>query len=99
MPTWTTTQSLHWITKLEATPSVKNYVSKILKEFTVTTTGARQLEAAEVSTSGRPFAAEDPSNTGERKVHLHSNTDGEGYIGKFDDLAKNFKPQSEEEEH
>ena len=45
----------------------------------------------------RPLATEDPSNTGERKVHLQSNTDVEIYIRKFFDLAKNFAPQSEEE--
>ena len=55
-----------------------------------------QLEAAGVSISGRPVATEDPSNTGERKVHLQSNTDGEKNISKFDDLANNFKPRSEE---
>ena len=32
-----------------------------------------------------------------RKVHHHSYTDGENYVRKFDDLAKNFIPQSEKE--
>ena len=31
MPTWTIAQYLHHVAKLEATPSVKNYVSKIFK--------------------------------------------------------------------
>ena len=76
--------------ELEATPSVKTCVSKI-------PSSSGQLEAAGASGSGRPVAAEDPSNTSEGKVHLQSNTDGEKYIQKFDDPANNLKPQSEEE--
>ena len=37
------------------------------------------------SSSGRPVAREDPSS--EKKVHIHPNTDGETYIGKFDHPA------------
>ena len=65
----------------------------------MTTTGASsygQLEAAGPSSSEGPGAAEDSSHVGERKVHFQSNTDGEKNIRKFDGLAKNFKPQSEE---
>ena len=55
----------------------------------------RHLEEAGASSSGRPIGAEDPSS--EKKVHLHPNTGGETYIRKFEDLARNFKPQNEEE--
>ena len=54
-----------------------------------------QLETTGASSSGRPVATEDVSSG--KKVHFHSNTHGEQYIKKFDDPAKNFKPQSEEE--
>ena len=55
----------------------------------------RQLEATGTSISARPVATEDVSS--ETKVHLHPNADGEKYIKKFDDMAKKFKPLSEEE--
>ena len=55
-----------------------------------------QVEAAGVPSSGGPVATEKDSSS-EKKVHLHPNTDGEKYIRKFDDPAKKFKPQSEEE--
>ena len=70
------------------------------ERVTRTTTGSSssgQLEAAGASSSARLVATEDPSNTGERKLHLQTTTDGEKYIKKFDDPAKNFNPQSEEE--
>ena len=60
------------------------------------TSSSRQLEAAGLSSSRRLVATEDLSN--EKKVHLHPDTDGEKYIRKFDDLAKKFEPQNEEEE-
>ena len=90
---WTITQYFHQNIKLEATPSVKTCVSKILKEWTT----RRQVHQALVNWKRlehqAPVAAEDPSS--EKKVHLHPNTDGENYISKFDDPA-NFKPQSTE---
>ena len=58
-------------------------------------TSSGQLEAAGVSSSGRLVAAEDPAS--EQKVHLDPNTDGDQNIRKFDDLAKNFEPQTEKE--
>ena len=79
----------------------ENLCKQDSKRVTMTTTGAsssEQLGAAGVSSSGRSVAAEDPSNTGERKVHLQSNTDGEKYIKKIDDLATSSKPQSEDEQ-
>ena len=68
MPTWTVTQYFLEYRELEATPSVKTCVSKI-------PSSSGQLEAAGASGSGRPVAAEDPSNTSEGKVHLQSNSD------------------------
>ena len=53
------------------------------------------MEAAGVSSCGRPVATEDPAS--EKKVHIQSNTDGEKYIRKFIDPAKNLQPQSVEE--
>ena len=47
------------------------------------------------SSSGQLDATEDPAV--ENKVHLHPNTAGDKYSKKFDDPAKNFKPQNEEE--
>ena len=54
-----------------------------------------KLPASGGSSSGRPVATEDPSR--EKKVRLHSNTAGEQYIKKFNEVANTFKPQSEEE--
>ena len=68
------------------------------ERVTKTTPGAsssRQLGTPRASSCGRPFATEDSSS--EKKVHLHPHTDGEQYIKKVDDLAKSFKPRSEEE--
>ena len=59
----------------------------------MTTTGPSsfgQLEVAGKSSSRRLVAAEDPSSTGERKVHLHSNTNGEKYIRKFEAAQRGF---------
>ena len=91
---WTITQYFHQNIKLEATPSVKTCVSKILKEWTT----RRQEHQAPVNWKRlehqAPVAAEDLSS--EKKVHLHPNTDGENYISKFDHPANNFKPHSTE---
>ena len=56
------------------------------ERVTKTTSGA--------SSSRRPVATEDLSS--EKKGHLHPNTEGEKHVKKFDDVAKNFEPQSEE---
>ena len=69
--------------------------SERVSRTTPGTSSSGQLEAAGASSSRRPVAAEGPSS--EPKVHLHPNTDAEKYIRKFDDAAKNFKPQSDEE--
>ena len=47
-----------------------------------------QLEAAGASSSGSPVATEDSSS--EKKDHTHPCTDGDKYIRKFDDPAKDF---------
>ena len=60
------------------------------------TSSSGQLAAAGASSSERPVATEDLSCG--KNVHLHQNTDGEKYFKKLDDLAKNFKPQSDEHE-
>ena len=97
MPTWTITQYLHQNTELEATPCVKT-CQQDSERFFITMTGessSGQLAAAVASSSAWPVVTEDPSC--EKKVHLQSNTDGDKYIRKFDDRAKKFKPQSQEE--
>ena len=69
--------------------------SERVSRMTPGTSSSGQLEAAGASSSRRPVATEDPSSG--RTVHLHPNTDGNTYIRKFDDAAKNFKPQSDKE--
>ena len=54
-----------------------------------------KIQEYQGSDTGRPVATEDLSS--ETKVHLHQNANGEKYVKKFDDIAKKFKPQSEEE--
>ena len=75
MPTRTTTQYLRQNAKLEATPSVKTCVGKILSESVTSTTpgtsSSGQLEAAGASISGRPVATED-SSSGKNHHHLHT---------------------------
>ena len=90
---WTITQYFHQNIKLEATPSVKTYVSKILKEWTTRRQEHQALVNWKRLEHQAPVAAEDPSS--DKKVHLHPNTDGENYISKFDDPA-NYKPHSTE---
>ena len=70
-------------------------VCEILTEFTKRRQEHQAPDIPGASSSGRQVATEDLSSG--RKVHLRHNTDGEQYIKKFDDPAKNFMPQSEEE--
>ena len=91
MPTWTLTQHLHRVTKLEATLSVKPCVSKTSKN-----SQKRRLEPHQAP--GRPGAMIDPLNNGEGEVYPQTNTDGERYIRRSDDPAKSFQPQNQEEQ-
>ena len=103
MPTWTIAQNLYQVSKLEATPSVKNCVSQQdPQKFTTTATGAASSSGSTGSTgaapsSGRPGAMRDPSNSGERKVDPQANTDGEQLHQEIDGPAKSFQPQNQEE--
>ena len=89
---WTITQYLGGDSRRE---NLCQQDSARANKTTPRTSSSGQLEAAGASSSGRLVATEDLSN--EMNVHLHPNTDGENYIRKFDDPAKKFKPQSEEE--
>ena len=95
MPTWTATQCHHQNTELEATLSVKICVSKIFRKSPQRRLERRRAlghwKRLEYHQALRDQLQLDASNTGEKKVHLLSNTDGENYIRKFDDIAKNFK--------
>ena len=98
LPTWTLAQYFHQNTKHEATPSVKTRVSNIPKE-----SPGRRHEHHSLDNWKR-LKHQAPGDRllqktlqVKRKFHLHPSTDGEKYIRKFDDLAMNFKPQSEEE--
>ena len=78
---------------LEAIPSVKTCGSKIqqndARNIQLRTTGC--VWSIKLQATG---CLRDMSSR--KKVHLQANTHGANYIRKFDDLAKKFKPQSEE---
>ena len=103
MPTWNFTQYLHQITKFGGdSKREKPSVSKILKESTKrcqdhqAPDNWKRLEHQPPGDQKRLLR--DPSNTGERKVYLQTNTDGEQYIKKFDDPATSFQPENQEEQ-
>ena len=52
----------------------------------------------EAPSSGRPGAMRDPLIAGEGKVDLQTNTDGEQHIRRFDDPAKSFQLQIQQEQ-
>ena len=92
------TQYLHQNIKLEATPGVTTCVSKILQESTKGRHGHqapgnwKQLDHQALGDWLLQRILQM-----KKKVRLHPKTHGEKYIRKFDDAAKNFKPQNEEE--
>ena len=91
MPTWTITEYLHQNIKLDLRQQDSERVNKTKPGASI----SGQLETPGASSSRRPVATEVLSSG--KKVHLRLNTDGEQYIKKFDDPAKNFKRQTEEE--
>ena len=80
MPTWTVTQYPQQITTLEATPSVKNWVSKILNRSPNGDWNVIKRWATGSDWRNIKFRAtgshERSVNTGEREVDPQTNTDG-----------------------
>ena len=80
MRTWTIAQHLHQNTKGDSK-----------REDLRQQDSERSSRTTRASSSGRAAATEDPSC--EKKVRLDPNIDGDTYIKKFDDPAKNVMPQ------
>ena len=70
--------------------------------LTITAAGASsslvRVEAAGASSSGRSGAVKGPPNTGEGNVHPQTNTDLEQHRKRFDDAARSFQPQNQEQQ-
>ena len=84
----TITQYLHQNTKLEAITCQRD--SQRVTRTTSGPSSSRQVEVGGRSSSGRRVAFEILQD-------LHLNADCEMFIRKFNDFAKNFVPQSEED--